>query len=515
MPGFVYHPRIACKIIVPAVGLPQTRETQQGGAQTYTLNVRPTRVRLVANNYNEADECDITGTYDEMGLDPRYLRSAEGYVWIGDGDTSGEWTPTFDQLRFVGIARDISREFGENGGKVVHIKMQDYTCLFLEAKTYPANKYPPFSATLRQAWELICDNTGYWDLDTHTCQSSVQALKKKLFIFQGSPNDGEAGSASETAEGPTLGSAIPPRLAKLGKLQIKGEPDAWAIWRTCCESLGLITFIRGNRCIVTTASDFYTAGDSPRLIYGQNVKHLRESRDLGTLSSKWICVRSYDPLAGCSTEAFFPDPSLAPRKKKLAASAAKNGTSIKAQDFECFDLPFACSDQTKLTFIAERIWQERTRQEIRGSLHTSEMTVPTVRGQQFDLLSLAAGDQVQVEIAREALDNVQSITTIAGRIDALQARGYSSDMANFIANNLDSITSLPPQFLVHSVEHEIDWAAHGGTPTYKTQIEFLNRIDISQQSTESGAAVADGGGTAQPALVGQTLSAARQSVQPP
>lgn len=492
----VFHPRVAAKVIVPAIGLPQDRQAQQQTDQTFTLNVRPTHVRFVANNYNEADECEITGTYDEMGLDPRYLRSAEVYVYIADADVSGNWTPAFDDLRFVGIARDVSRVFNEHGGKIVTIKALDYTCLFLEAKSYPPSKIPPFTDTLQQAWERICDNTGYWDLDTHQINSTVSVLKDKL-VFEGGIN----------APGPSLGSAVPARLAKLGKVQVHGDADAWAIWRTCCESLGLITFIRGDRCVVTTATDYYTAGNSPRMIYGLNVMELTESRDLGQLSSKWVCVRSYDPLGNKSLESLYPPPGIATRKKKLKASANGPSASVKAQDYECFDLPFAVADQATLDNIANRIWQERTRQELHGSLRTRYMSVADTTGASFDLLKLAAGDQIQVEIAREALDGIQALPTISARLNALVAKGYSSDMAGFIANNLDSIAKLPPQFLVHSVETELQVTGPDGGASYNTRIEFLNRVDIS----DSGAVTAQASGDPLPPMLDQTMVGPRGS----
>lgn len=516
MPWPVYAPRMAARIFVPALGVPSARMAQQSTTQVFKLDVRPVKARWVSNPYSEADELELTMTQDESGLDPRYMKSAEVYFWLADSDWSVPFVPIPGAQRFVGIARDIGREFAESSGKMVTIKAQDYTCLFLEMKTYPASQLPRYTDTLLTAWQRVCDNTGYYDLDTRVIQSSVANLRDRI-VFQG----GVQGDR-------VLGDSVPPRIAALGHMQAQTGTDAWAVWRTVCESLGLITFIRGDQCIVTTATDYFTASDPPLFVFGQNVLELRENRDLGQVSGKNVCVRSYDPLSGTSLESLFPSPTsaLAVHKKKIGASAKKAPKTVQTQDYEIIDLPFPVADQGVLDDISERVWHERTRQELHGDLTTREMSISTVsqsaiRGasstglktvaagrQNFDLLTLQAGDQIQIQIERSALDAVQGLTTLGQRIAALTARGYSDDMANFIASNLDSIDTLPAQFLVHSVEVEVDIPTGTENGSYSCKVDFLNRVDIS----ESGAVTTQSPnappvtGTNVPPLSGQSSS---------
>ena len=477
----LYEPRVWATVFVPTAGLARDRQLQQSSDDVFRFDVRPHNIRLSSNNHNEADECEITFSYDEMGIDPRFARSAEVYIYVQDAQAFGSFTPAQDNLRFVGIVRDIEREFDEGRGKLLSLKAQDYTCLFLEAKNFPPSGVPLFTDTLATAWARICDHTGYWDLDTRELQSTVTNLRDRI-DFQG-----------DIDQSRTLGSAVPSRIAKLGKVQLGGAADAWAVWQACVNSLGLISFIRGDRCIVTTATDFYTASDPPRFLWGQNILKLTESRQLGHLSAKNVCARSYDPLSGKTLESLFPSPELAQKKKRLGANPPKpskhgskpRGQVVHTQDYECFDLPFAVADQKTLDDIAQRIWEERTRQELRGSLTTAEMFAATVYGSQnaFDLLTLQAGDQIAVEVDRDALDAIQSLPSAAQRARALLAKGFSADTAKFIANNLDSIDKLPSQFLVHSVETEIQSAGAEGGCSYSMTIEFLNRIDITAGGT--------------------------------
>ena len=486
MPWPVYVPRLAARLFVPTLGVPSARVAQNQTSQVFQLDVRPVKARWLSNPYSEADELDITCTWDEAGVDPRYLKSAEGYFWLADTDPTQPFTPTPQNQRFVGIMRDVGRLCSsDSGAKTVEMKFQDYTCLFLEMRHYPAGALPRFTDTLTTAWQRVCDNTGYYDLDTRTIASSVANLRDRI-VFQGGVDPNKS-----------LGDSVSQRIRALGHMQAQTGTDAWAVWRTVCESLGLITFIRGDQCIVTTATDYFTASDPPLFVYGLNIHELKENRDLAQVSGKNVCVRSYDPLSGASLESLFPPPAdaLAVKRKKIGASAKKAPKSVATQEYECLDLPFAVSDQPTLDVIAERIWHERTRQEMRGELTTREMVISTTDASafasfgnveppgNFDLLKLQAGDQIQVQIERDALDAVQALPTMDARVEALEDRGYTQQLATYIAQNLDSLNSLPAQYLVHSSEVAIEIPTGTANGSYSHKIEFLNRVDISQSGS--------------------------------
>lgn len=500
MAGGFYFPTVSATLFVPTAGSAQDRQLQESLDTVYQFDIRPIRLRLVSNNHDQADECEVTFSYDECGVDPRYLRSAELYVYVQDAYAYDGFAPSERNLRFVGIARDVERHFSNNGEKIIRIVAHDYTSLFLEAKTYPASGVPSFSDTLTSAWQKICAITGYWDLDTHKVISTVDKLADRLEFH------GDIDLAQ------TLGSVVPSRIAKLGKIEYGTGADTWAVWQACVQSLGLISFIRGDRCIVTTATDYFTADDPPAFLWGKNIDELKEARRLGDLSAKNVCVRAYDPAAGHILESLFPPPQLAQRKKRLGAAPPKHPPHVvRTQDYEAFDLPFCVSNQGILDRIAERIWEERTRQELSGELTTVEMFTPTVYGSQnaFDLLMLQAGDQIQVEIDRDALDAVQQWDSVQARAIALKAKGYTDQVANFIASNLDSIDKLPSQFLVRTVETEIQSTSAEGGGEYKMRVEFVNRIDITAGGTRplgAGTATGQGDGENQTPIDGQSTA---------
>ena len=471
----LFRPRASAILCVPNVGTASERVQQEKLDDVTKLHVLVHRVRLESNNHNEADVCEISFGYDDGGIDPRFLSSAEVYTHLGDGDAKGYFTPSADNLRFVGIAVDVRRSFDPAVGKIVTVRAHDYTTLFLNAKQYPPSGIPKLSMTLGDAWNLVCDSTGYYDLDAGEVVSTVQRLKTngkndasdRLFF---TPD-------AEKARDTQLGAAVSSRIAKLGVLQVKHGANAWDVWQTACGSLGLISFIRNDRCIVTTATDYFTADDPPVFICGSNISKLEEVRDAQAFSKKNICIQSLNPLTMKTIEAFWPPLSLVKKSKKVAASALAGPVSVRAQDYETFMCPMPITDQDALTAFAERVWLERGRLELSGHLETGEMFVDTLNDASFDLLKLQSGDRVRVEIDRDALTVIQRLSDIGQRTRALQARGYSSDMATFIAKNLDAITKMTPEFQVHSVETTLDTASAPGS--YEMTVRYVNRIDVS------------------------------------
>ena len=471
----LYKPRMQVKLYVPNVGEPSQRVEQEGEPSDVTgLDCRCLRARITSNSHNEADEAEVELAYDDAGVDPRLLRNAEVYVYIDDELDEGSFSPTSNNLRFLGIACEVERSLDVSSGKRVKIRALDYTTLFINAKNYPASGIPSLSMTLTEAWNLVCDSTGYYDLASLKIVSTVQRFKDRLAFV------GLDGTLVETSTDPglTLGKAVGARLAKLGKLQVKQGSDAWAVWQTAVGSLGLITFIRGDRCIVTTMTDFYSSADPPRMIFGTTVRQITETRDVNGLSSKNVGIESFDPLTGQTVEAFYPPLSLAMQKKKLGASANGPAVGVQASDYEIFDCHVPTSDPAVLALVAQRVWEERSRQELTGKLVTAEMFTPTLSGASFDLLSLQAGDRVRVELDPSALSIIQGLPTTDDRIGVLVALGYSDQMAEFLTANIDQIGSLTPEFQVRSVTVSLDVSqAEGGS--FEITIDYCNRIDVS------------------------------------
>ncbi len=170
---------------------------------------------------------------------------------------------------------------------------------------------------------------------------------------------------------------------------------------------------------------------------------------------------------------------------KVAASAGGKPLPVVVKEYEFFDYPDV-TDEDTLTEIAQRVWEERSRQELTGQLKTSKMWVERYNefaqpGEEqpagFDVLTLQSGDRVRVELEQEALNAIQRIPTEGGRIKYLTSRGYNEDLATLMAKNVVGLSKFSPEFQVRTVRttHEVS----GDAGTYETEITFINRIDVS------------------------------------
>lgn len=463
-----YYPRAIVRLTVPVMGSIESRVTQAKSRRTITFDVVPKSVRVERTDFNSADACSISFNIDQ-GVEPRLLSNALIGVCIGDMRTNvGSYAWRDSDVRFLGIATSCQRRMDE-GSSTVELRALDFTTLFLKQRPLIPKYIPDYSQTLTQAWARVCDGVGLYDYDRGEVVSSVAILRERIEI-RGLSTD------------PVLGDAVLARVRKMGKLQVQPGADAWSVWKACCDSLGLYTWIAGDRCIVSTAADYYSGPDPIRFRWGLNLKSLEEGRDLSGLNGKGIHLTSFDPLSGTTLESFFP-----PResgivvKKRLQASTKRLGLDSLApvQDYESHVYPHAnVVTQDVLDLAAERIYEERSRQELEGTLQTDEMRALAASGAEADVLALAAGDAILVEIAKDVLDPMRLLQTTTARANYLIERGYDRELAQLIAEDAGFLSRLLPVFTVQKTVIDFDG------DRVETSLSFASRINPNIGSTD-------------------------------
>jgi hypothetical protein len=418
-----------------------------------TFPVRVRRAVLDSNDHNHADTLRISAEWRDAGVDPRLLSDATCDFYLGSADDTGRWRPGPASLRFCGIAVRVGRVAEEGSGFVAELDFQDYTRFFLKAKPFGSSGIPDYAQTLDAAWRRIVGQT-----------PGADVLSDRL-VLQGVDSY------------PTLGNAVAPRFAKLGKVPTKPETDAWAVWQQCVGMLGLISYVRKDQVIVTTATDYYTAGDPPRLVWGRNLLSLAESRDADR-AGRGVGLTSFDPLSGTTIEALFPplgDPRV--MRNKVAAAKAGDPAAIRqAEERDYFAYPGVTKVDLLLT-LAERVWEERSRQELEGTLRTAEMNVATQSGANFDLLSLGAGDVLRVEFEQKDKEALSAIPTTQGRIAYLTRRGYSEGAATVLTQNMATFATLDPSFFTKRVTTTYEGVDESGT--FQIDVNYCNRIQVA------------------------------------
>lgn len=457
----IYRPRMTAKLLVPLdVGTP--------GSDTLTFDMRVRSATLALNDHNHADELEIECAWGDLGVDPRFARSASVEFHMGEADASGGFQTSALTFRFAGIADKVERIAKEE--HVAKLSCRDFTALFIAMKPFPSEGVPLMTDTLLDAWRRICDHTGFRQEDG-SIVSSVRTLRDRIEFHGG------------VDPGLVIGSAVSSRFAKInGPIHVQPKADAWAVWQQAVGMLGLVSYIDRDRCVVTTTLDHFSFDESvtPRLVWGQNILEMSEAA-IGLHDAKGILLTSFDPLTGKTIEATY-DPRDKTKKRPVAK---KRGTvdTIEAHAFEAFSYP-GVTDPDKLAEIARRVWFERATQELEGQLTTAEMRVGTDAErtgdpgakQSVDLLSLRAGDSIRIEI--DPLDEgvFSILSTETAKANYLIERGYQPRAAWLLARNAGRLMKLGRTFKVKS--SRIHLATDGDGGEFSVQINYINRFEL-------------------------------------
>lgn len=453
LPKNFIFPRMAATLTVPIIGTRAQRINEEPSTDAVNLVVRPKSVRLEQNDHNHADSCTLVADWMEVGVDARMLDNAVVQIFLGKADALGNWEASKD-CRFIGLVKDVSSSRNSDTAAEVTFDCVDYTTLFIEAKPFGSKGIPKLDQTLDAAWRTIVAQTPGAQMFLETDRLVLEGLD----AF------------------PSLGKAVADRFKTLAYVPTHPETDAWAVWQQCVGMCGLISYIRGDICIVTTATNLYTETDSPIVMWGQNIAEWGESRH-SQLSHKGVGVESYNALTGTTLEAVWPpigDVRVAHKrinaKKKLSQEKIR-----QSEERDWFAQP-GFSDEEKLEDFAKRVWEERSRQELEGHVKTGEMSVVTESGADFDLLSLYAGDSVKVIVDPQNRQLLAALPTDADRLQFLTNRGYSDDAAALIVRNMADFASLEAKFLTKSVVIDLEITDDGGS--FSVEFDYINRIQI-------------------------------------
>lgn len=421
-----------------------------GGYELLTFDVPVQRARHVRNDHNHADELEVSVDWIDTGVDPRWIAGAICEFYMGQADARGEWSPTADDLRFVGRMVKPARS-GRGDTLTVELLFHDYTSFFLLAKPYASEGVPYYDEDLEDAWIRICQNV-----------PGVEQLADNL-VLRG------------LDAAPVIGSAVAPRFRSKGQVPVKPDMDAWAIWQKCVGMMGLISFFELDQLIVTTATDYYSLTDPPRIVWGRDLLDFTEERN-NDRTLKGVGITSFDPITGNTLESLYNPLIGNKRKLKPAAKTRKKPITVNEdKEYDIFAYP-GITDQAALDALAKRVYEERARQELEGTLTTTEMSLLTSGGRAFDLLSLGAGDAIDVRfLDSDDAAFVKNFDSVEQRTRYLVNIGYQEPVARIIASNVDTMTTKSNLFHVKSVTTEMETNADGGS--FRVEVSYCNKID--------------------------------------
>lgn len=466
-----------------------------GSQESIIIPMRVRSATLEANDHMKADSLDVEAEWSDAGIDPRFIRDANIAFYLGQANEFGDLVPQQANLRFVGVTHSIERH-ASDAGVGVSIKANDFTSFFLRAKDFPSDGVPAFSATLTQAWQQICAHTGPKSLQTKQIVSTVERMVSTL-EFRGGAKD------------LTIGDAVPSRIGRLGHLVPKQGANAWDVWQQVVGSVGLVSFIELDKCIVTTTADLFDQNGSglgaPSIVWGKNVSDLKETANGAGSQKAGVGLTSFDPLTGRTVEAVFPDPGdVAVRAKRTTAAYGRGAhqrmvvtnvdpltgrkslisspdpvrkRTFDSDSYEWLVYP-GVTDPDMLKRIAEHTWIERSHQEVEGSFSTAEMFVDTVDGRQFDMLRLSSGDAISIEIDPSVDRGVFATMAVGDRTKYLESRGYASPIAKLLAANAKRLMKYGTIFHTKDVRTHLETSSDGGS--FSIEVTFWNRFELDE-----------------------------------
>lgn len=455
-----FRPRMLATLDVPLIGTRQQRINLEKSTESVQLIVRPKSVRIERNDHNHADSATLVIDWTEAGVDPRLLDNAVVQIFLDNADVDGNWDPTDGNIRFIGLTKDITASRDTENAAEVTIECLDYTTLFLTAKPFGSSGVPKYSMRLDEAWRTIVSQT-----------PGAEVLADKL-VLQG------------LATFPDLGAAVSDRFKRLAYVPTKPDTDAWAVWQQCVGMCGLISYIDKDRVIITTATNYYTDSDSPVLTWGVNVTEWGETRH-SEFVAKGVGLTSFDPTTQTTVEAVWP-PVGDPRVKKKRGKQGKKSLSKESlrqrEEREWFAYG-AVHTEEQLVAVAQRVYEERSRQELEGHVSTVYMQIQTESGADFDLLDLGAGQSVVVNVDPQDAQRLAAKTRDE-QMQYLTDRGYTENIALLIIGNVSNLGLLSSKFLTKSVTIECAPSESGDGGKFEVSLDYINRIQID------GAAVA-------------------------
>ena len=467
----IYRPRCHAQLRVPEFGSTPDRARQAQGANYFSIDVVPIACDLEVNDHLTADNLRISFVWKtNQGLDPRLLRNAQIAFWLlNDPDGTFNHAEGTVPPRFLGTCIDVHRRMTEHG-VVVDMVFRDYTDQFMRSKPVPNEGIPTYEDTITSAWRKLCDNTGFQG-DDGKVVSSVAALRDRI-RFVGFTEDF------------SLGKSVPARWKKFGKWQPKQMSSSWDVWQQIMLRLGLVSYIHLDECVVATSTEHFSVSNAPVMIWGHNIIEIDEKSD-STIIDKGVGLTALDTLTGNIIESVYPKPG--DKRIHVKRAVAKRVAKLGEQDeviadkydwFEYHDI----TDQATLDAATRRAYEERSRQELQGTLRTSEMSLTNSDGSVIDLLELKAGDPIQIVIDPLDLNNLRTVGGTAEQITYLIERGYDVQAARAIAQNSDALNLL--ENIYHVKKMHVTLEDHDQSGRFQVEIAYHNRIKITGDSDD-------------------------------
>lgn len=412
------------------------------------------------NGLTTADTATIELDYADAPFDPRTIRSAAVELVVGvvgpdeyargargetraDGELrsvvprQGEGGAAPGTTRFVGIVDSWRGTLDGDSDDRVILTCRDLTAMLLDTQL-------PRGASVDLTQPLDRGVADFLDL--------FPGLRGFTVVYG---VDGEE---------PIVPADAMPTVRRTGGRRARRVPRAaemsvWDYLSDLAVSLGLVATLEDYTIRFVRARTFFASrSTSRRMVYGRNLERLEYERKIGGVKTPTIEVRALDPVLGRTrwarhpvrggqpTSGVYPDtPPRPSRAETLPPSSA--GAEDKILTFPVSGF----TDPVALERAAETIWQQIARQEVELQIETADVSSYGVDPLEADLLTLRAGDAVELLIASQDANDVRENLVTSGVLEGLsvaaRARyltrlGYNPDVAERLATLQEDANAL-------------------------------------------------------------------------
>lgn len=476
------------------------------GRTHHVDGVIPISASVCRNGIRVADTLKVQVAFDDFPFDPRLIRSCGVELYLGtvrakdfgtvvEQQTRQDGTPTLhmlpnewidargrtrSNLRFQGWVDDYSLDLAEEGAPMVSLDCTDQTRLLIDQAAPP---------------KLVIGDAK--PLDEAIADYLANFPQFRGFAVQYRPT---------TATAPTLKSAFavtaykpegmgPPPGGGGGKLMV------WDYLTDVCGAVGHIVFVEDSflttgdavptiviqRPLTLYGIEFRRPNDpffgrilpSGRTLpyrtftYGANTTRMQIGRKFSRYEPTNIEVRCYSPRQSKTLVVRYPDAKDERQKKLLPGNDAEQKWEVvRVQGIE---------DEPTLRVIAQGVYEQKMRCELSAHIYTTDLASLGGTNADPDVLDLAAGDAVTVEVDRDAsgVSTIPSIENFKATDAAsfLQGLGYSSELASAYATAASNLF-YPTTFRVRSVT--VDWKRDEAP---EVDVELVNYLEVRAAST--------------------------------
>jgi len=468
----VYYPRafVVLKIVRP-------------NGDDFESGFTPTSAEWTLPPHHEASTCEVTIETSALTFDPRSIHGIAIQLFMGAVRKVDDDVRKVQYLRFVGYVDSLDEEF-TNKGLCVRLKARDLSSVLRDIKPLPISLTPKYSDTIQQAINRIVQGLGIdaTEVDitdngagllTRTLATSVAARHQSGYVPL--KREVTAWEAIEHACG-LLNVLV---SVDLGKIVLRKPTDAFgndkgillgsgAGYAPPTPAFGLTAAGTAAAAAVNTALG--QTDSAYTFVFGEEGSNLlRVSYSKKFLRNrKGVRVISYDPTTRRAQYADFPSDALLLSRKRPKLGSTKQSHPRKTNQVnppprDVFSIPDGVHTKDALQSIAERIYRERSRQELDCHLETPVWD--------DDLFKLRNGSRITVKVTPRLEAELRNTKNTEAAVKLLKERMQMDEQTaralfNAIKNRESSL------FYAHTIHHS--WSMDRAS----THVQFINLIDL-------------------------------------